>query len=74
MTHDCISIEKYGDIVRDEKVLIEPFNENYSNIVEISPGNKPSSLGFCEDSAQDDATVAKIISKYSSHPREGNFL
>ena len=45
MTNDCISIEKDGDIVRDEKVLVELFNENYINIAEISSGNKPSSLG-----------------------------
>ena len=68
MTNDCISIEKDGDIVRGEKVLVELFNENYINIVEISSGNKPSSLGNCEDSTQDDVTVDKIISKYSSHP------
>ena len=68
MTNDGISIEKDGDIVRDEKVLVELFNENYVNIVEISSGKKLSSLGNCEDSAQDDATVGKIISKYSSHP------
>ena len=66
-TNDCISIEKDGDIVRDEKVLVELFNENYINIVEISSGKKPSSLGNCEDITQDDATVDKFISKYSSH-------
>ena len=68
MTNDGIGIEKDGDIVRDEKVLVELFNENYINIVEVSPGKKPSSLGNCEDNPQDDATVDKIISKYSSHP------
>ena len=68
MTNDIISIEKYGDIVRDEKVLVERFNENYINIVEISSGKKTSSLGNCEDSAQDDVNVDKIISQYSSHP------
>ena len=67
MTNDCISTEKDGDIVRDEKVLVELFNENDINTVDISSGKKPSSLGNCEDSAQDDATVDKIISKYSSH-------
>ena len=35
ITNDCINIEKDGDIVRDEKVLVELFNENYINIVEI---------------------------------------
>ena len=68
MTNDCVYIEKDGDIVRNEKVLVELFNENYINIVEISSENKPSSLGNCEDSAQDDATVNKIISEQSSHP------
>ena len=63
MTNDCVYIEKDGDIVRNGKVLLELFNENYINIVEISSGNKPSSLGNCEDSAQDDATVNKIISE-----------
>ena len=39
MTNDCTNIEKDGDIVRDEKMLVELFNENYINIVEISSGN-----------------------------------
>ena len=68
MTNGCISIEKDGDIIRDEKVLVEPFNENYINIVDITSGNKPSSFGNCEDSARYDATVDEIISKYSAHP------
>ena len=38
ITNDCISIEKDEDIVRDEKVLLELFDENYINIVEISFG------------------------------------
>ena len=63
MTNDCINIKKDGDIVRDDKELVELFNENCINIVEISSENKPSSLGNCDDSAQDDATVDKIISK-----------
>ena len=27
--NDCINIEKDGDIVRDEKLLVKLFNENY---------------------------------------------
>ena len=61
MTNDCINVEKDGDIVRDEKVLDERFNENYIKIVEVSSENKPSPLENYEDSAQDDATVDKII-------------
>ena len=63
-----INIKKDEDIVRDEKMLVERFNENYINIVEISSGINPSSIGSCEDSAQDDTTVDKIISKHISHP------
>ena len=39
MTNDCINTEKDGDTVRDKKMLVELFNENYINIVEISSGN-----------------------------------
>ena len=67
MKNDCISIEKDGDTVRDERVLVELFNENYINIMEISSGNTPSHLGNCEDNVQGDATADKIISKYSAH-------
>ena len=35
----------YENIIRDEKVLAEPFHETYINIVDISSGNKPSSSG-----------------------------
>ena len=48
---------------------MEPFNENYIYIVEIQSDNKPSFLGNCEDSEQDDATVDEIMPKYSAHPR-----
>ena len=70
MTNDCVNIEKDGDILRDKKVVVELFIENYINIVwkQISSGKKPSSLENCEDIVQDDTTVDKIMSKYSSHP------
>ena len=50
MADGCINIAKDGGIIRDGKVLVELFNENYINI-ELSSGNKPSSLGNCEHSA-----------------------
>ena len=53
-------------LIRDKKVLVERFNENYINIVEISSGNKPSALRNYEDNAQSDVSVYKFISKYSS--------
>ena len=35
----ALILKKNGDIVRDEKVLVELFNENCINNVEISSGN-----------------------------------
>ena len=67
MTNNCISIERDGDAVRDKKVLVELLNENYTNIVEILSGKKPSWFGNCEDSAYDDANVDKIILKHDTH-------
>ena len=51
-------------------MVVELFIENYINIVwkQILSGNMPSSLENCEDIVQDDTTVDKIMSKYSSHP------
>ena len=69
MINDYICTEKDGDIIRDAKLLMEPFNENYIYIVEIQSDNKPSFVGNCEDSEQDDATVDEIMPKYSAHPR-----
>ena len=78
MTNDCICIEKDADIAKDEKVLVKLFNENYINIVEISSGNKPSSLGNCEDSAR---TMPLLTKSYlntvliqASKKLKGNFL
>ena len=48
MVNDCINIEKDEDIVIDKKMLVELLTENYINIVEISSGNKPYSLGNCD--------------------------
>ena len=61
ITNDCINTEKDGDIVREEKEPVERFDKNFINIIEISSGNKPSSLENCEDNEQDDAIVDKII-------------
>ena len=47
ISDDFISIEKDGELISNEKELVEIFNENYINIVEKSSGKKPSSLGNC---------------------------
>ena len=63
VTNGCINIEKEGDIVRDEKVLVELSNENYINIAKISSGNKPYSLANCEDPSV--PSVQKIKREFS---------
>ena len=78
MTNDCISTEKDGDIVRDENVLVELFNENHIISVEISSGKKPSSLGNCEDTAQAMLLLTKLYQNKvlipASKKLKGHFL
>ena len=62
MASDGFSIDKDEDAITDEKVLVEFFNENYRIIIEISPGDKPSTLRKCKDCAEN-----QNISKYSAH-------
>ena len=68
ISNDFISVEKDGDLISTEKELLEPFNQNYINIKENSPGKKLSSLGDCLNASQDERTVKQIISVYSIHP------
>ena len=49
----CISVEKDGDLISNEKELVELFNENYTSIVENCSGKKPPSLGDCLNASQD---------------------
>ena len=66
ITNDSISTEIDGNIIRDEKMFVELFNENYINIKEIF-GNKPSSLRNYRHCAKDNAPVDKFITKDSAH-------
>ena len=68
ISNDFISIEKDGELISNEKELVELFNENYINIVKNTSGTKPSSLGNCSNKSCDEMTVKEIISVYSSHP------
>ena len=63
-----ISVEEDGDLISNEKELVQLFNQNYIKIVENSSGKKPSSLGDCLNASQDELTVKEIISVYSNHP------
>ena len=65
ISNDFISVEKDGDLISNEKEIVELFNQNYINIVENSSGKKPSSLGDCLNASQDELTVRKVISVYN---------
>ena len=60
-SEDQISIEVNDELVSNEKILAEVFNEHYINIVEKSYGTKPSSLGDSANLVLDEITVGKII-------------
>ena len=56
------------DEIRDEKILVEMFNNHYINIVEKSSGSAPKSIGDSSNPNNDKSTVLNIISAYKSHP------
>ena len=68
IANDFISVEKDGDLISNEKEIVELFNQNDINIVENSSGKKPSSLGDCLNASQDELTVKEIVLVYSNHP------
>ena len=68
ISNDFISIAKDGELISNEKELVELYNENYINIVENTSGTKPSSLGNCSNKSCDEMIVKEVISVYSSHP------
>ena len=68
ISNDFVSLEKDGDLICNEKELVEFFNQNYLNIVENSSGKKPSTLGDCLNVFQNKLTVKEVISVYSNHP------
>ena len=42
ISNDFISADKDGDLISNEKELVERFNQNCINVVENSSGKKPS--------------------------------
>ena len=56
------------DEIRDEKILVEMFNNHYINILEKSSGSAPKSIGDSSNPNNDKSTVLNIISAYKNHP------
>ena len=63
---DFNRIEINGDLVSDEKQLVELFYENYINIVYKSSSIKHLSVGNSNDSSTDESNVKEIINAYSA--------
>ena len=55
------------DVINDEEVLVEMFNNHYANIIENSRVD-PIELGTPLDSILDQDTVEKILKHYENHP------
>ena len=56
-----------GDVINDEEVLVEMFNNHYANIIENSRVD-PIELGTPLDSILDQDPVEKILKHYENHP------
>ena len=59
---------KEKDIISDEKILVELFNDHYTNIVKNSSGVSPVCLGNPSNPESDSHTVSEIIETYKDHP------
>ena len=58
---------KTNDCIKDGSVLVEMFNNHYTNIVEETSGIAPESLGGSSLPENDKETVNKILKHYESH-------
>ena len=59
---------KTNDLIKDESVLVEIFNNHYITIVEKTSGIAPESFGDSSLSENDEETVNKIFKHYENHP------
>ena len=59
---------KTNDLIKDESVLVEMFNNHYINIVEKTSDIVPESLGDSSLPENDEETVNKILKHYENHP------
>ena len=55
---------KTSDLINNESVIVEIFNQNYENIVENLPGKASNGLGDPLNADSDKTTVLELIKKY----------
>ena len=63
-----IILKENGALIKEEKKLVELFNEHYINIVESTTGTAPTNLGNPMDPIEDGHTVDLIIEKFRDNP------
>ncbi len=68
LTTTDISLVKNDRIVTDDLDLCKIFNDYYINIVENSPGKKPSNIADSISTSDDREIIRLIIEKYRAHP------
>ena len=57
-----------NELIKDDKTLVELFNNHYINIVEKTSGLAPNCIGNPENPNLDKSTILDIINKYKDHP------
>ena len=57
-----------NELITDDKILVELFNNHYINIVEKTSGFAPNCTGNPENPNLDKSMVLDIINKYKDHP------
>ena len=65
--HEKVNI-RTKDLLKDEKILVEMFNEHCVNIVENTSGIVAKNLGNHLDLKLDEKTIREIIENYRNHP------
>ena len=68
MSSNTIILEEEGNLISDEKELVEIFNNHYVNIVENATGVKPSAMGDPSNPDKDEETVRNILEAYKDNP------
>ena len=68
ISSNVIVLEENGELISNEKELVEIFNNYYINTVENTTGTKPIAMGDPSNPNMDTTTVHEIIEFHKDHP------
>ena len=57
-----------NELIKEDKILVELFNNDYINIVEKTSWLAPDCIDYPENQNLHKSTVLDIINKYKDHP------